>query len=639
MTAVFLEQQDLVHLKKFVPDLCFDDTERQAALLENDSRDFNAVPGSGKTSLLAAKLLLLAKKWPHSHKGICILSHTNVAREEITFRLTKSKEGTRLLHYPHYIGTIHGFINQFLAMAALRYLGLKIDAIDDDIFAKRASSLVKSHKYSTLRAWLNNQPHATDLVTKLFYKNATLELVSETGKLPGTHTNTYKQMIELKKELAGEGIFRYRDMFAYAKLAITTHPHLLDVVHRRFPMVFIDEMQDTSWEQEDILNQLFDSRSVMQRFGDIDQKIIFEDPDADKTTFPRNGHGKITTSKRFGKQIADVVASVRVSRESVEGVAEDVVAPALLIYKSSNINRVIHRFGELVIDRLSQATLKRGMTRVMCARRGGEGKVDLGRHMSDYWPAFKEAEQLNTKDNLQVIVQFQEATHKQPTLSKRTAEVRRGVLMTLRAAKAPIIDGIQDYRTLLHAVKERHGEAVQLQRLIHELTLSDHDLLPNDNVTLASRMYVHLAALLPQGMTNEEFAALELFARTTEAAERPTKSESPTVCNIVHIDRKLECCLGTIASMKGETHTASLVLESYGGTSRRFDLEIALPFIAGLNKNLDKLPPTQKMQMRNLYVAMSRPTQFLCLAANESRVNGNTIAALKAKGWDIDYIS
>jgi len=119
MTSVLLESQDLGHLAQFVPDLCFDDAERQAALLENGSRDFNAVPGSGKTSLLAAKLLLLAKKWPHSHKGICILSHTNVAREEITRRLAKSVEGSRLLAYPHFIGTIHGFVNQFLAMAAL----------------------------------------------------------------------------------------------------------------------------------------------------------------------------------------------------------------------------------------------------------------------------------------------------------------------------------------------------------------------------------------------------------------------------------------------------------------------------------------------------------------------------------------
>lgn len=335
MTAVLLDAQDLDHLVQLVPDLRFDDPERRDALLENGSRDFNAVPGSGKTSLLAAKLLLLAKKWSHTHKGICILSHTNVAREEITSRLAKSVEGARLLAYPHFIGTIHGFVNQFLAMAALRRRELKVDVIDDGVFAKRAWSLAMSNRYGTLRAWLRKQRNAEALVTKLFYKSATLEVVSEGGKLPSANSATYKQMVALKNALADEGVFRHRDMFAYAELALAEYPHLLDVVHRRFPMVFIDEMQDTSWEQEDILNRLFDNRSVVQRFGDIDQKIISGDPDVDKATFPRAGHGTISTSKRFGQRIAEAVTSVRVSQFPVVGEATDACNPVLMLYKTT----------------------------------------------------------------------------------------------------------------------------------------------------------------------------------------------------------------------------------------------------------------------------------------------------------------
>jgi hypothetical protein len=640
MTAVLLESQDLCHLAQFVPDLCFDDAERQAALLENGSRDFNAVPGSGKTSLLAAKLLLLAKKWPHTHKGICILSHTNVAREEITRRLAESVEGSWLLAYPHFIGTIHGFVNQFLAMAALRRRELKVDVIDDGVFAKRAWSLSMSNRYRTLRLWLNNQPNAEDLLTTLFYKDATLEVVSESGGLPGTHTATYKQMVALKKELADDGVFRHRDMFAYAQLALAEHPHLLDVVHRRFPMVFIDEMQDTSCEQENILNRLFDNRSVVQRFGDIDQKIISGDPDADKVTFPRTGHGTISTSKRFGKRIAEAVASVRVSQLPVVGEADDAHSPVLLLYKTTNINRVVYRFGELVVDRLAQAALTNRAVRAMCARRGGEGKVDPGRHIGDYWPAFGRAQQSSTKDDLQVLLQCQPASRQRLTLAERVAEVRRGVLLALRAAKAPVADGVRDGRALLRAVKEQRGDTVELQKLIRELTLSAPSLvLPDNRAALASRMYTHLAALLPQEMTADEFTALDIFANPPVEEEEPTEGEPPTVCTVVHSCLELECSLGTVASMKGETHAASLVLESYGGTSRRFDLQMALPFIAGIGKKFDKLTATQQMQMRNLYVAMSRPTQFLCLAANEARVDAQTIAALGAKGWEIAYVS
>jgi hypothetical protein len=91
--------------------------------------------------------------------------------------------------------------------------------------------------------------------------------------------------------------------------------------------------------------------------------------------------------------------------------------------------------------------------------------------------------------------------------------------------------------------------------------------------------------------------------------------------------------------MKGETHSASLVLESYGGISRKCDVALGLEYIAGVpSKVLTKLPKTQQAQMRNLYVAMSRPTALLCLAANESRVPQKVRDALAAKGWHIETV-
>ena len=98
--------------------LNFDDEERISILKTMRSIDVQACPGSGKTTLIAAKLILLAKKWPLSDQGICVLSHTNVAKDEIIERLKKSKslEAQRLLSYPHFIGTIQEFTNRFLAL-------------------------------------------------------------------------------------------------------------------------------------------------------------------------------------------------------------------------------------------------------------------------------------------------------------------------------------------------------------------------------------------------------------------------------------------------------------------------------------------------------------------------------------------
>ncbi len=99
MTIPLITLDDLAGLQFLTPDLDFTDAERKAVLLAAGSSDVNAAPGSGKTTVLAAKLLLLARKWPHDTRGICVLSHTNVAREEIQRRLGATAVGARLLAY------------------------------------------------------------------------------------------------------------------------------------------------------------------------------------------------------------------------------------------------------------------------------------------------------------------------------------------------------------------------------------------------------------------------------------------------------------------------------------------------------------------------------------------------------------
>src|SRR5438309_2029868 len=80
-----ITEQDLseaASLLKIDRDLLFGDARREAAT-RMDSFDVAACPGSGKTTLLVAKLAMLASNWKHSTRGLCVLSHTNVARSEI----------------------------------------------------------------------------------------------------------------------------------------------------------------------------------------------------------------------------------------------------------------------------------------------------------------------------------------------------------------------------------------------------------------------------------------------------------------------------------------------------------------------------------------------------------------------------
>ena len=70
----------------------FDKDERVPFIKNLETRDLLAVPGSGKTTALQAKLYCLAKQMPFDDSsGILVLSHTNKAVEEIEKKLKNSK--------------------------------------------------------------------------------------------------------------------------------------------------------------------------------------------------------------------------------------------------------------------------------------------------------------------------------------------------------------------------------------------------------------------------------------------------------------------------------------------------------------------------------------------------------------------
>lgn len=639
MSAVSLGPEDLAELATLARDLNFDDSQRREALLENGSRDFNAVPGSGKTSLLAVKLLLLARKWPHTRSGICILSHTNVARDEIVRRLTETPEGAQLLSYPHFIGTIHHFVNQFFAMPMMRSLGQKVDVIDDDVFAERALAQLQQGQYYKLRYYLNNQRNGDDIASTLFYRTAELDVQVEKGTLPNKGTDSYKSLMQLKAQLTERGVFRHRDMFAFADLALKMCPHLIDVVHRRFPMVFIDEMQDTSWEQEALLNRIFDGKSVMQRFGDVDQKILSDEENIDLLTFPRTGYGTISTSKRFGKTIADAVECVRVSGETIIGEGAGTYDPVLLLYSTANATKVVSHYGRMVIERLTEEDIGDRKVKAMSARKTGESQVDAGRHLLDYWPGFGEGLQNAgiRSESFWSLVGDTRRVLQETSLSSRVADVRRALLLVLRAAGASLVQDVRDARALPRAANAVEPNGA-IEKLTRQLALTGEDLCSSGQRNeLPQLLYVELKPYLPEALDLDTFKRLGVFADTSELPGASTTAS--TRCEVTHQGRSLDFGLGTIARMKGETHAASLVLESYGGSSRKFDVALGLEYITGEAKiKIAKIPKTQQAQMRNLYVAMSRPTTLLCLAANESRVPQHLRDKLVLKGWQIQIV-
>lgn len=91
-------------------------TDEQKEFLEAEGRIvLCACPGSGKTFIVGKKLLKYLQTWSYPYRGIAVLSFTNVASEEIVRQTSQlSEDGFLFVDFPHFIGTLDSFINNFI---------------------------------------------------------------------------------------------------------------------------------------------------------------------------------------------------------------------------------------------------------------------------------------------------------------------------------------------------------------------------------------------------------------------------------------------------------------------------------------------------------------------------------------------
>ena len=133
-----------------LPNGCHFPEDAKAVIRCWHSRDVAACPGSGKTTVLLAKLKILADRMPLDNgAGICVLSHTNVAVNELKAKMSDSSE--KMMGYPNYVGTIQSFIDKFVTLPYLkRKFGKSVQVVDTRTYAEHLYRIIASWKYREL---------------------------------------------------------------------------------------------------------------------------------------------------------------------------------------------------------------------------------------------------------------------------------------------------------------------------------------------------------------------------------------------------------------------------------------------------------------------------------------------------------
>jgi len=243
-----------------------------------------ACPGSGKTLSVAARLArLLQSNNLGRHQGIAVLSFTNTACEEIKKKLKEEFGRTEEIGYPHFIGTIDSFINNYIF---LPYGHLEMGCkVRPEIVGTEFN---KWHEYDlSLTCYHKKKVSGRD--PNYYFDKVSFQFKDNQEKaFPLCPPSSYhfswskprsrskiQKIIDAKHIHFEKGKANQADANYIALKSIKEKPTIGKNLVERFPIIIIDEAQDSTDIQMSIIDLLikYGLKNIML-IGDPDQAIF-----------------------------------------------------------------------------------------------------------------------------------------------------------------------------------------------------------------------------------------------------------------------------------------------------------------------------------------------------------------------------
>lgn len=192
-----------------------------------------ACPGSGKTLCVSERIIKLISMHESKISGLAITSFTNVAVNEIKNNYEENT-GEKIEH-PHFIGTLDSFINKYLFLP-YGYLVMKC--------GKRPILVGEPHS-----KW-HHKWHKCRYFDQISI-NKENEIYPINNRIPFN-----EKMRECKKDLIKKGYATQEDANYFTMSILNEYPQITKAFINKFPYLIIDEAQDLSEIQMEIINIL-----------------------------------------------------------------------------------------------------------------------------------------------------------------------------------------------------------------------------------------------------------------------------------------------------------------------------------------------------------------------------------------------
>lgn len=658
----------------------FFDRERKDFIKNLDTVDLQAVPGSGKTTVLLAKLLILEKYMPFKDgSGVLVISHTNRAVDEIKEKI--GKYCPKLFSYPNFVGTIQSFVDQFLAIPCGHILlKTRLSWIDSDQFRTRLwnkfQGIYWDNIYEKPGTWFWNR-HISEAkkqakgdtqlekdicnkmiekeVKDIFYdfNDGKIKRFSDKENILVDSNN--KKFIALKTiidECISGGLISYEYAYNLAEYYLIKFPLIKKIIQKRFRYVFVDEMQDMDKHQHDLLENLFYHKGILryvyQRIGDKNQAIYSGEVKLENIWKKRDKSLALKGSHRLPPNIAKVVKCFGLTFSDIEGLKMDEdgndidIKPHIIVYDDHTINQVIPEFAKIIKRLRDEGKIPVELKYPVKAvgwRKEHEESIKLG--IKDYYPSFEENEHKPKIDypNLKSYLLFYEKKNEK-TLRYIRNNILNALLKILRLEQ--IYDEQRKNYTMERLFKYFKEKEINFvyEGFKLKIYLWSKQVYQGKVEDVYNEIKAFITDFLKYFDINKEINESKNFIENIivkpQGEGRDFNKECSNICN--YEDIKIE--IQTVHSVKGETHTATLYLETYfyqdgkGQNAKSYESQRLIEQLKGNRLNGNE-GYRVKQSARMVYVGFSRPTHFLCFAVHKNRFSKENFSSI----WEVQDIS
>ncbi|MCK9217480.1 MAG: UvrD-helicase domain-containing protein [Firmicutes bacterium] len=612
---MIISEQDIVEVEKMVlPKNCKFSGSGKEFLLCDVSKEVLACPGSGKTTLLMAKLYLLSKSMPFSNnEGICVLSHTNVAVNEIKKKLGSAAD--KILGYPNFVGTIQSFIDKFVLFPYLTHFTTgNIEVVDEKRYG---IYMWRECKYNTELKQLKNLILGRVKVSKYYENNEELvrnlylnkeELWLGKTKIAGSNAPSTLQFRDLKEILKLRGIVKYNDSYELGIEAIEEYgDELVKLISKRFRYAFVDEYQDCNHLQCKVINQLL-KKTTLQKIGDVDQ-AIYNNISADEIAWSVSEDAFILPgSNRYHQKIANILVPLRTKKESIISLINNrQIPPTLIVYSENKINDVIDTYYKEIKSNKLDELCPNGKFTAIGMIKNGKG-ITIG----DYWDKYKKEEissgSLYLDDYIYEIV-----TQLEHGNLYNVDKVIKKMLCQIYFI-CGYVDNKSSQSFTVNTIKNKlySDENIDYPKSIIELCKLENFSYKEVRDYILSQIKVN-------------FKSPDIIMLKNFIKKQSGNTEMGKIKNVWKKENngdELDIEFGTVYKVKGETHTATLYLETE--TSGASDIKRIMPLFNGEKIRNAKL--IHEKSRKVVYVGFSRPSHLLCLAIQKKTFLGNESA-------------